>query len=140
MRKLIFGILAILLTLLFIGSVCAFDVDNMKSPVGYTEIKGGCAQLMNDKSTELYIGKMSLNEGVFENDTGYIVYPFEDNFYIFEDSTMNQHGVQEKVNINGEDYLVSISKDSGLSAADKTLFKDDLKSFNIKNNLKPLEV
>ena len=133
-------LIGILLIFLVIGTASAVNVEDLKSPMGYTEIKGTGAELMTDSNTELYIGEMSLNEGCFENDTGYLVYPLEGNLFAFEDSGVDMYGLQEKVNIDGTDYLVCVFKDVPLSEADKTLFKDDLESFNNRNNVEPIEV
>ena len=85
---------------------------------------------------------MSLNEEVFDSNVEeqYIVTDIGNNTYLFTDDLLQMYGFQEKVNINGVDYLVSISKDSPLSNADKTLLKEDLDKFNEKNNLEPVAV
>ena len=126
---------------LLIGSVAAIDIDDMKVPFGYSNLEDGVAML-NDGHTELYIGKLAENPGVFESniDEGYVVSDIGNNTYYFIDDGMQMYGLQEKVNIDNVDYIVSVSKDSELSNADKTLLKEDLENFNELNNLKPLEV
>ena len=126
---------------LLIGSVAAIDIDDMKVPFGYSNLEDGVAML-NDGHTELYIGKLAENPGVFESniEEGYVVSDIGNNTYYFIDDGMQMYGLQEKVNIDNVDYIVSVSKDSELSNADKTLLKEDLENFNELNNLKPLEV
>ena len=85
---------------------------------------------------------MDNNPDVFESNINeqYIVSNIGNNTYLFTDELLNMYGFQEKVTIDGVDYLVSISKDSPLSNADKTLLKEDLEKFNKDNNLKPIAV
>ena len=134
-------LLGIGILFLLIGSVAAIDIDDMKVPFGYSNLEDGVAML-NDGHTELYIGKLTENPGVFESniEEGYVVSDIGNNTYYFIDDGMQMYGLQEKVNIDNVDYIVSVSKDSELSNADKTLLKEDLENFNELNNLKPLEV
>ena len=126
---------------LLIGSVAAFEVDEMKVPFGFSNLEGGMAML-NDGHTELYVGQLDNNPGVFESNVeeGYIVSDVGNNTYYFIDEVMQMYGLQEKVSIDNVDYLVSVSKDSELSNADKVLLQEDLAKFNELNNLEPLEV
>ena len=138
MRKKI--IIGILLLFLVIGTAAAVNINDLKVPVGYNEETEGYYYLNTDEDTHLYIGELSLNEGVFENDTGYAVYSIGDKLYAFEDTAIQSYGIQEKVKINGEDYLVSIDKTTPLDNVDKTMFKEDLQTFNKLNNLEPIEL
>lgn len=133
-------LIGILLIFLVIGTACAVNVSDLKVPIGYNEETEGYYYLNTDEDTHLYIGKLSDNEGVFETTSDYFVVGIGDNFYTFEDILVNSYGVQEKVNIDGEDYLVSIDKTTPLSDTDRTMFIEDLKDFNSKNNLQPIEV
>ena len=133
-------LIGILLIFLVIGTACAVNVSDLKVPIGYNEETEGYYYLNTDEDTHLYIGKLSDNEGVFETTSDYFVVSIGDNFYTFEDILVNSYGVQEKVNIDGEDYLVSIDKTTPLSDTDRTMFIEDLKDFNSKNNLQPIEV
>lgn len=141
MKNIIKLFLGIGILFLLIGSAVAVNIDDMKVPFGYSDIEDGVSML-NDGHTELYIGKLSDNPGVFESDieAEYIVSDIGNNTYYFIDDALQMYGIQEKVNIDNEDYIVSISKDSELSNADKILLKEDLDKFNELNNLKPLEV
>lgn len=134
-------LLGIGILFLLIGSATAFDVDTLKTPFGYSDIKDGTAML-NDGHTQLYVGKMDDNPDVFESNVEeqYIISDIGNNTYLFTDDLLQMYGFQEKVNIDGVDYLVSISKDSPLSNADRTLLKEDLDKFNEKNNLEPIAV
>ena len=138
MRKIVIGITMLLLLL---GVVYAVNIDDLKVPVGYSDIKDGISML-NDGHTQLYIGKMDDNPGVFESniDEQYIVTDIGNNTYLVTDDSVKMYGFQEKVTIDGVDYLVSISKDSPLSNADRTLLKEDLDKFNELNNLKPIAI
>ena len=133
-------LIGILLIFLVIGTACAVNVSDLKVPIGYNEETEGYYYLNTDEDTHLYIGKLSDNEGVFETTSDYFVVGIGDNFYTFEDILVNSYGVQEKVNIDGEDYLVSIDKTTPLSDTDRTMFIEALKDFNSKNNLQPIEV
>ena len=134
-------LLGIGILFLLIGSVAAVNVDDMKVPPGYSNLKDGMAML-NDGHTELYVGKLDDNPGVFESNVEeeYIVSNVGNNTYYFIDDLMQMYGLQEKVSIDNVDYLVSISKDSELSNADKVLLQEDLVKFNELNHLEPLEV
>lgn len=133
--------MSIIFLLLGVVSAEEFDVDTLQVPFGYSDLEGGTAML-NDGHTQLYVGKMSLNEEVFDSNVEeqYIVTDIGNDTYLFTDDLLQMYGFQEKVNIDGVDYLVSISKDSPLSNADKTLLKEDLDKFNEKNNLEPIAV
>ena len=134
-------IIGISILFLLITTVSATDIDKLKVPSGYSNLKNGTSML-NDGHTQLYIGKMDNNPDVFESNINeqYIVSNIGNNTYLFTDELLNVYGFQEKVTIDGVDYLVSISKDSPLSNADKTLLKEDLEKFNKDNNLKPIAV
>ena len=133
-------LIGLLLMFLVIGTVCAVNVSDLKVPIGYNEETEGYYYLNTDEDTHLYIGKMSENKEAFETTSDYFVVGIGDNLYAFEDSLMDMYGIQEKVNIDGEDYLISIDKNVPLSDVDNTMFKEDLKSFNSLNNLEPIEV
>lgn len=143
MQKILKILMGIGLILLLIGSVTAaeFDVDTLQVPFGYSDLKDGTSML-NDGHTQLYVGKMDNNPDVFESNVEeqYIVTDIGNDTYMFIDDLLEMYGFQEKVNIDGVDYLVSISKDSPLSNADRTLLKEDLDKFNEKNNLEPIAV
>ena len=138
MKKIIILLTLLLLT---IGIVSAVNIDDFAVPSGYGDLKDGTSYL-NDGHTTLYIGKLSDNENAFESDikTGYIVSDIGDNISSCIDEGESMYGIQEKVVIDGVEYLVCIYKDSELSTADKTLLSDDLKSFNEKNGLEPIAV
>ena len=134
-------LIGLLLMFMVIGTCAAFEVDDMKVPPGYSNLKDGMAML-NDGHTELYVGKLDDNPGVFESNVEeeYIVSNVGNNTYYFIDDLMQMYGLQEKVSIDNVDYLVSISKDKELSNADKVLLQEDLVKFNELNHLEPLEV
>ena len=134
-------IIAAALLLLIIGAASATEIDDLKVPFGYSDMKDGMSYL-NDGHTTLYVGPMELNEEAFETnlEDSYVVSDIGNNTYVFTDDLLQMYGLQEKVTIDGVDYLVCIYKDSPLSNADKELLKDDLDSFNEKNNLEPIAV
>ena len=136
-------LIGLLLMFLIIGTACAVNLSDLKVPIGYNEETDGFYYLNTDEDSHLYVGEMELNENVFENDTGYAVISLGNNTYFYCDSVMESTGVQEKVNIDGTDYLVSFYKDNFVGSLQDTeikMFLEDLKDFNEKNNLKPLEV
>ncbi|WP_405303455.1 hypothetical protein [Methanobrevibacter sp.] len=141
MKKITKIIIAIAILFLLTTAVSATDIDKLKVPFGYSDLKDGVSML-NDGHTKLYIGKMSDNEGVFDSniEEEYVVTDIGNNTYLFTDDLLKMYGFQEKVNIDGTDYLVCIYKDSALSPADQTLLKEDLDKFNKDNNLKPIAV
>ncbi|WP_295723263.1 hypothetical protein [uncultured Methanobrevibacter sp.] len=58
--------------------------------------------------------------------------------YYYIDGKSNTAGVEEKVNIDGEEYLVYIIKEGNHVYKDKSFCIGTLKEFNNINNLKPL--
>lgn len=129
--------------LLFIGLASATNLSDLKVPIGYNEETEGYYYLNIDEDSHLYVGKLSDNEGAFDNDTGYMVIPIGGNLYFYCDSGMKSTGIQEKVKIDGTDYLVSFYKDNFIGSMKDTelkMFQDDIKDFNKDNKLEPIAV
>ena len=126
---------------LLIGTVAAVNLSDLKVPLGYNEESEGYYYLNTDEDSHLYIGEMSSNEGVFDNDTGYAVLDMGNNTYFFCDSNLQSTGVQEKVMIDGTEYLVSFYKDNFVGNMKDTeilMFLEYLEKFNKDNNLEPI--
>lgn len=116
------------------------DINSLKSPTGFSDITDGLS--IYDLHTKLSIDKYNdtSNITIVSNSTGgYNVSSIDDNMYYYIDNKSNTTGVEEKVKIDGEDYLVCIIKEGNqLSNEDKSFCIKTLKEFNNLNNLKPL--
>ena len=141
-------ILGISILFLLIGSAAATDY-NLKAPTGIDDISTGVGKYADDKDVYMYIGKLSDNEGVFENNTdeGFGVSKLNDNIYVYIDSLLKESGVQEVVDINGEQTVVSVSNSQWISdpsnpedLSEMETYHSMLKEFNKLNNLEPVEV
>ena len=134
-------IIGISILFLLIGFVSATNLSNLKVPIGYNEETDGYYYLNTDEDSHLYVGKLSDNEGVFDNDTGYMVIPIGDNIYFYCDSGLQSTGLQEIVKIDGTDYLVSFYKDNYIGNMKDTelqMFHDDIEKFNKDNKFTPI--
>ena len=127
--------------LLLIGFASATNLSDLKVPIGYNEETDGYYYLNIDEDSHLYVGKLSDNEGAFDNDTGYMVIPIGDNLYFYCDYGMKSTGIQEKVKIDGTDYLVSFYKDNyigNMKDVELQMFHDDIEKFNKDNKFTPI--
>lgn len=129
-----------LFSFLLITAISAADINSLKSPEGFSDITDGLS--IYDIHTKLSIDKYNdtSNITILSNSTsGYNVSAIGDNMYYYIDDKSNTTGVEEKVKIDGEEYLVCIIKEGNqLSNEDKSFCIKTLKEFNNLNNLKPL--
>ena len=138
--KILTGLLVLFLV---IGTVCATQYDDLKAPVGYEDMLGGISEQLDNNDVYFSVGEMEFNKDIFENKTddyrNQVVTPLEDNIYKFVDTKLNDCGVQEKVKLDGKEYLISIVDDGGVDG-DIDSYLTTMKEFNKLNNLIPLEV
>ena len=136
-------IIAALLLFLIIGVASASQFDDLKAPNGYEDMAAGISEKLDNPNVYFYIGEMEYNKDIFENTTtnytNQIVTPLEDNIYKFVDSELNTCGVQEKVKLDGKEYVVSIVEEESTDG-DIDSYLTTLKDFNKLNNLEPLKV
>jgi hypothetical protein len=129
-----------ILLFLIIGTVSTVTAINLEIPMGYEKEIDGYYHFVSDEEQHLYIGDMDVNNDIFKNATNYKVSNIGNNLYTFEDTELNSYGIQEKVTINGTDYLVSIDKKTPLTDRELSTFKDDLMSFNKLNKVKAMPI
>ena len=128
---------------LFITAISGADINSLKSPTGFSDITDGLS--IYDLHTKLSIDKYNdtSNNITLKNNSsnGYNISNIENNLYYYIDNQSNTTGVEEKVNIDGEEYLVCIIKEGNqLSDKDKSFCITTLKEFNNLNNFKPLAI
>lgn len=141
-------LIGLILLLLLAGAVSAFELRNLKTIENYSNFDDEGYSVHNmDKDRYILVEKVSsVDEDYktewFENHTGfhYTVYPKEDNIYYIEDDTFMEYCYQEIVEIDGDKYMVSFSKDTPLSPNETNEFLAELKEFNKLNNFKPVEI
>ena len=132
-------VIGLLLMFLVIGTVCAAQYDDLKAPAGYEDMAAGISEKLDNQDVYFYVGEMEYNKEVFDNDTTQTVTLLEDNIYKFVDTALDDSGVQEKVKLDGKEYLVAIV-DEGSIDGDIDSYLTAMKEFNKLNNLIPLEV
>lgn len=137
MKKIIL-ILAILL--LIIGTVSAANLnDKFTAPNGLHKM--GTSDFVDEKGHNIMIieDSDSNRQKWFENDTNYIVSPYEShaNMYLGADDE-NDCYILEVVEKDGAKYIISSWTPKGPTEAKK--ISDNLLEFNKLNNLKPIEV
>ncbi len=141
LKKLIIGLIILVAC---IGVVCA--VPSITAPDGYTAAGDGFVST-SDSDVAVVISSWNDTNLLYENRTDYGISEIEDNIYLFVDKTNNNSGVREAVEIDGDNYTISIigtnwvidhNDDNDMSKA-KELY-DDLKEFNKENDFEPLEI
>ena len=133
-------LIGILLVFLIMGAAATVSAKDLKAPRGYEEEAEGYWYFIANEDQHLYVGFMDVNHDIFNNSTGYTVCPVGENFYAFNDTEYDQYGIQEMVVVDGEEYLVSIHQKTPLTDTQMSVFKDDLTSFNMLNDVKPVAV
>ena len=136
-------LIGILLLFLVIGIASASQVDSLKAPNGYEDMATGISEKLDNPDVYFYIGEMEFNKDVFENitnnHTNQIVTPIEKNIYKFVDSELNWCGVEEKVKLDGKEYVISIIDESGTDG-DIDSYLTTMKEFNKLNNVIPMTI
>lgn len=136
-------LIATALLLLIIGTATATQLDSLKAPNGYEDMVAGMTQKLDDSHVFLCTDKMEYNQNVFENYTDNLtdqtVTPLGNNIYKYVDTKLNCCGVQEKVKLDGIEYLVYIEDDNGVDG-DIDSYLASMKEFNKANNLQPMTV
>lgn len=137
MKKIVLGILIVFIAM---GIVAAAQADSLKAPSGYEDMMGtGVSNKLDNREVFVYVGEMEFNQGIFDSNENQTVTLMEDNMYKFSDTSLNECGVQEKVKMDGKEYLVSIV-DESTSDGDFNSYLTTLKEFNNLNHLIPLKV
>ena len=135
-------ILATIILFLTIGIVFATNIDDLKVPDGYNNLKDGCSAYTTNGDRMIYVEKVSgdYKTDWFTNNSDYTVIPMEDNIYSYEDTSLEIYGFEEIITIDGDDYMVSVNQNSKLSPSEQTQYLKDLHEFNELNNLEPVEI
>ena len=132
---------------LLMGTVAAFEISELKTIEGYNDFDDGFSNYTTNNNRYFCVEKTvssidDIKNEYFTNSTEFklTVIPVEDNIWYIEDDTFEYYGYQEIVNIDGDDYMVSINQNSKLSPSEKNSFLSDLKEFNKLNSLEPIAI
>ena len=137
-------------TLLFllICSVAAFEINSLKTVDDYGPWDAnGYSNYTTNSNRYFLVEKIGTFDDDFKNEwfnshpeNKYTVEPAGDNIYQMADENFNFYGYQEVVELDGDNYRVSINQNSKLSPGEETSYLEDLKEFNKINNLEPVEI
>lgn len=143
MKKLF--LLIVLGVFLSASMVCAVEFTSLKNPTDFkafdntglsTKSTDGRVELsvlpVNDNSTKLITGNGDKVESG--------IYKFSDFGYSELHSKFGYTGYVEVVEIDGEQYVVSVLFESKMSPGEESEFLNVLKEFNKLNSLEPLEI
>lgn len=140
-------IIGIIMLLLLMSTAAAIEINNLKTIDDYTKFdNNGYSNYTTNSNRYFLVEKVTFDDDLknewFSNhpENEYNIEQSEDNIYYFEDTHFNLYGYQEVVEIDGDNYMVSINQNSKLSPGEKTLYLEDLKEFNKLNNLEALEI
>lgn len=146
-KKIITILIGISILFLVLGTAAAFEVSELKTLDGYNDFDGAFSNYTTNSNRYFCVEKMDssiddIKNDWFTNNTQFklTVIPVEDNIWYIEDDTFEYYGYQEVINIDGENYMVSINQNSHLSPSEKTQYLNDIKEFNKLNNLEPIAI
>ncbi|AMD17425.1 hypothetical protein TL18_04960 [Methanobrevibacter sp. YE315] len=132
-------IITITLLFLVMGATYSANVDFLKAPSGFEDFIAGMSEKTENNNMYLTVDEMEFNKDAFQNGNGLIVEKLDGNIYKYVDTKGDFCGVQEKVKIDGVEYLVYIEEDFTTNG-DFNSYLNILKEFNKLNNLEPLAV
>ena len=128
---------------LLMGAVCAAtDIDSLKAPKGFSEIKNGTATFeKNNEKCILYIDRIDSKEfqDFLSKHKDHIKYEeLGNDTYSYTDEDNSNSGAIEKVKIDNADYVVytQFEGKKELSKKELKFSKNVLILFNEANNLK----
>lgn len=137
-------------TLLFllIGSVAAFEINSLKTVEDYGPWDAnGYSNYTTNSNRYFLVEKIYKLDDDFKDEWfnnhpeyEYTAELVDNNIYKIADNTFEFYGYQEVVEIDGDNYMVSINQNSKLSPGEETSYLEDLKEFNKLNNLEPVEI
>ena len=141
-------LIGISILFLIMGCVAAFELNGLKTIEGYEDFDAdGYSAYKTNIERYFCIQKIEsdIDSNVshyFENESGFNITftPAGDNIFYTEDNEFNTYGYEEAVEIDGNNYTLSINQNTPLSSSEKELFLKDLQELNKANNLKPLEI
>ncbi|MDD6776882.1 MAG: hypothetical protein PUD86_06280 [Methanobacteriaceae archaeon] len=125
--------------------VCAVDYTSLKNPKDFKVFdKDGVSEKETDDRVKLTV--VPINDDIIKYMTGNgekndgNIYKYVDFGYSAKDDKFGYEGYTEVVDIEDEQYVVSVLFDSKMSPSEEIEFLDVLNEFNKLNNLKPVAV
>lgn len=118
-RKIIVtSIIIITSILLFAGATMAKNPTEIKNMTDF-DIPTGFEATVNDNVWELNEYTIMIENGTPENiemylktSDGYLVTPYQNNTYTYQDTMMEDYGVAELVKIGDDQYIITVGSDS----------------------------
>lgn len=122
---------------LMLGAVCAADVDDFLAPDSLHKVSNGTFADGQGRALSISEDIPKNHQAWFENDTGYIVQPFDvdDRYYMFFESS-GELGILEVVEHGGDKYIVNSWTKNGIDDCYGAIF--NMFEFNDLNNLTPV--
>ena len=118
MKKKIMTILIISTIILCAGAAVAKNPDEIKTMTDF-EMPAGFEATVNNNVWELEDYTIMVENGTddniqlyMNNSDGYLVTPYQNDTYTFQDSMVGDYGVVELVKIGSEQYIISVSSNS----------------------------
>ena len=148
MKNILKIVIGISILFLVIGYAAAVYPDSIKPLEDYTDFDANGYSNYTTNSNRYFLVEQitsfddDFKDEWFENHTDwkFTVIPMGDNIFYAEDDNFEFYGYQEVVEIDGNNYMVSINQNSHLSPGEKNIYLEDLKEFNKLNNLEPIAV
>lgn len=142
MKKLLI-IIIILGIFISASTVCAVEYTSLKNPKNFKAFdKDGVSEKETDGRVKLTVVPIN------ENTTKYItgngeklddnIYKYVDFGYSAKDNKFGYEGYTEIVELDGEQYVVSVLFDSKMSPSEEKEFLETITEFNKLNNIQPI--
>ena len=141
-------LIGISMLLLLLGSAAAFEINSLKTVDDYGDWDAnGYSNYTTNSNRYFLVEKIGTFDDDFKDEWfknhpeyEYTAELVDNNIYKIADNSFKFYGYQEVVEIDGDNYMVSINQNSKLSPGEESDFLNDLKEFNKLNNLEPIEV
>ena len=138
-------LLGLVVLFLLIGTVCAVEYTSLKNPKDFKPFDTfGVSQKEYDGRVELTVVPVNDDAVKYMKANGAEsqdhIFKYTDYGYSAKDGKFGYEGYTEVVDIDGEEFVVSVLFDSKMSPSEERQFLEALTEFNELNNLTPIEV
>ena len=120
-----------------LGAVCAANVDDFLVPDSLNKVSNGTFTDGYGRALHIMEDTPKYHQAWFENDTGYVVKPFDvdDRYYMFFENS-GQVGILEVIEHNGDKYIVNSWTENGPGDCYSAILS--MYQFNDLNNITPV--